>query len=109
MIYVSWLRTEILNCSELGYDWFLDRETIQSSFVVANVYKHAVHIASIKERTLCYTHDVGTFNAIWRQVGEATQTRWQARGTIADIVGIDPNSSLKDENSRLLFTVTRIE
>ena len=152
---------------ETGHDFFLDREKLQSRFVVADVFKGAAqgpvwtdlekrgvdvlhcsaffhlftlaeqisvakNIAKLakkggvivgrqvgsvkpedfpgmKEGCPCYRHDVETFDAMWRQVGEATQTRWEVRGTM-DMVGIDPQSPVENEHSRrLLFTVTRVE
>lgn len=152
---------------ETGYDFFLDRATLQSRFVVADVFKGATqgavwtdleklgvdvlhcsaffhlftlaeqisaakniaklvkkdgvivgrqigsvkpgNVPAIKEGSSSYRHDVGTFDAMWRQVGEATQTRWEVQGTM-DMVGINPQSPVEDENSRrLLFTVTSVE
>ncbi|KAI1395166.1 hypothetical protein F4819DRAFT_505899 [Hypoxylon fuscum] len=152
---------------ELGYDFFHDRETLESKFVVADVFKGpeqgsvwtqlqergvdvmhcsaffhlftleeqvaaAKHLAglvkrggiivgrqigsvkpgnvpAIKEQSFSYRHDVNTFEAMWREVGEATQTRWKVEGTM-DMIGINTNSPVEDENSRrFLFTVTRIE
>ncbi|KAI2776633.1 hypothetical protein F4815DRAFT_334682 [Daldinia loculata] len=150
---------------ELGYDLFLDRETLKSHFVIADVLEAqgkawesleergfdvihcsavfhlftldqqitaAKHIARLVKKggiiigrqmgsvkpgdvpaltkgTFCYRHDVGTFDAMWKKVGEATQTRWNVEG-IMDMVNISPNHYLEGEDSRrLLFTVTRIE
>ena len=152
---------------ETGYDFFLDRATLQSYFVVADVFKGAAQgtvwtelgkrgvdvlhcsaffhlftlaeqvsaakniaklvkrggvivgrqigsvkpgdVPAVKEGSSSHRHDVETFDAIWRQVGEATQTRWEVGGTM-DMVGIDPQSPVEDENSRcLLFTVTKVE
>ena len=152
---------------ETGYDLFLDRATLQSRFVVADVFKGAAqgavwtdlekrgvdvlhcsaffHLFTLAEQVSAakniamlvkkggvivgrqvgnvkpgdlpaykgsssYRHDVRTFDAMWRQVGEATQTRWEVGGTM-DMVGINPQSSpIEDENTRrLLFTVTRVE
>ena len=152
---------------ETGYDFFLDRETLRSRFVVADVFKGAAQgavwtdledrgidvlhcsaffhlfplaeqisaakniatlakrgglivgrqigsivpgdVPAIKEGSFSYRHDVETFDAMWKQVGEATQTRWEVRGTV-DMVGINPHSPVEDKNSRrLLFTVTRVE
>lgn len=125
---------------ELGYDFFHDRETLESKFVVADVFKGpeqgsvwtqlqergvdvmhcsaffhlftleeqvaaAKHLAglvkrggiivgrqigsvkpgnvpAIKEQSFSYRHDVNTFEAMWREVGEATQTRWKVEGTM---------------------------
>ncbi|OTB12491.1 hypothetical protein K445DRAFT_320932 [Daldinia sp. EC12] len=65
-------------------------------------------VPAIKDQSFSYRHDVDTFNAMWKQVGEATETRWKVEGTM-DMVGINVNSPVEDENSRrLLFTVTRI-
>ncbi|KAF3057258.1 hypothetical protein GL218_06082 [Daldinia childiae] len=150
---------------ELGYDLFLDRETLKSQFVIANILEAqgktwesleergfdvihcsavfhlftldkqiiaAKHIARLVKKggiiigrqmgsvkpgdfpaltkgTFCYRHDVSTFDAMWKKVGEATQTRWNVEG-IVDMVNISPNNYLEGEDSRrLLFTVTRIE
>ncbi|KAI0106787.1 hypothetical protein F4814DRAFT_452000 [Daldinia grandis] len=150
---------------ELGYDLFLDRETLKSHFVIANVLEAqgktwenleergfnvihcsavfhlftldgqitaAKHIArlvkkggmiigrqmgsvkpgdvsALTEGTFCYRHDVGTFDAMWKKVGEATQTRWKVEG-IMDMVNVNHNNYLEDRDSRrLLFTVTRID
>ena len=153
---------------ETGYDLFLDRATLQSRFVVADIFKGSAaqgavwtalekrgvdvlhcsaffHLFTLAEQTSAakniaelvkkgglivgrqigsvkpgdvpairegnpsYRHDVKTFDAMWRQVGEATQTRWEVGGTM-DMVGINPQSPVEDENSRrLLFTVTRVE
>ena len=66
-------------------------------------------VPAIKEGSSSYRHDVETFDAMWKQVGEATQTRWKVDGSM-DMIGINPNSPVEDENSRrLLFTVTRID
>ena len=151
---------------QTGYDFFLDRATLQSRFVVADVFKGAAQgavwtdlemrgidvlhcsaffhlftlaeqisaaknvaklvktggmivgrqigsvkpgdVPAIKEGSSSYRHDVKTFDAMWRRVGEATQTRWEVGGTM-DMVGINPQSPVEDENSRrLLFTVTRV-
>lgn len=152
---------------EHGYELFLDRQTLQSRFVVADVFKGAsqgkvwadleqsgfdvLHcsaffhlfpledqtsaakqiarlvkkggvivgrqmgstkpgdVAAIKEGSSSYRHNVETFDALWREAGEATQTRWKVEGAM-DMVGINPASPVEDENSRrLLFTVTRVE
>ena len=152
---------------ETGYDFFLDRATLKSRFVVADVFQGAeqgaewtdlekcgvdvLHcsaffqlftlseqisaakniaklvrkggvilgrqigsakpgdVPAIKEGSSSYRHDVETFDAMWRQVGDATQTRWEVEGTM-DMVEINPQSPIEDENSRrLLFTVTRVE
>ncbi|KAH8657963.1 hypothetical protein BX600DRAFT_499995 [Xylariales sp. PMI_506] len=152
---------------ELGYELFLDRETLKSRFVVADVFKGALlgkdwtdleergadvihcsaffhlftleeqitagkHIAkllkkgavmvgrqigstkpgdvpAIKEGSFSYRHDVATLDAMWKEVGEATQTRWKVEGTM-DMVGVNTSSPVEDENSRrLLFTITRID
>ncbi|KAI0120312.1 hypothetical protein F4776DRAFT_665790 [Hypoxylon sp. NC0597] len=152
---------------ELGYDFFLDRDTLQSRFVVADVFKGATQggvwadleergfdvlhcsaffhlftlgeqisaakqiaklvrkgglivgrqvgsvkpgdIPAIKAGSFSYRHDVETFGALWKEVGEATQTRWKVEGTM-DMVGLNINSSIEDENSRrLLFTITRVD
>ena len=132
---------------ETGYDFFLDRTTLQSRFLVADVFKGAAQgavwtdlekcginvlhcsaffhlftlaeqisaakniarlleqdgvivgrqigsvkpgdVPAIKEGSSSYRHDVETFDAMWRQVGEATQTRWEVLG-IMDMVGINP-------------------
>lgn len=151
---------------ETGYDFFLDRDTLQSRFVVADVFKGAeqgtawtelekrgvdvLHcsaffhlftlaeqitsakniaklvkkdgfivgrqigsvkpgdVPAIKAGSSSYRHDVETFETMWKQVGEATQTQWKIEGTM-DMVGINPESPVEDENSRrLLFTVTRV-
>lgn len=66
-------------------------------------------VPAIAEGSLSYRHNVETFDALWREVGEATGTRWKVEGTM-DMVGVNPNSPVEDENSRrLLFTVTRVE
>ena len=66
-------------------------------------------VPAIKEGSSSYRHDVKTFDTMWRQVGEATQTRWEVGGAM-DMVGVKPQSPVEDENSRrLLFTVTRVE
>ena len=151
---------------EHGYELFLDRQTLQSRFVVADVFKGAslgsawtdledsvdvlhcsafIHlflledqvtaakqlaklvrkggvivgrqsgsvkpgnVAAIKPGTYSYRHDVETFSDLWRQVGQATGTRWEVEGTL-DMVGIVTKNPIEDENSRrLLFTVTRVE
>lgn len=152
---------------ETGYDFFLDRATLQSRFVVADVFKGATQgavwtdlenrgidvlhcsaffhlfplaeqnsaakniaklvknggvivgrqtgsimpgdVPAIKEGSFSYRHDVETFDVMWKQVGEATQTRWEVGG-VMDTVGTNPQSPVEDENSRrLLFTVTRVE
>ncbi|KAI1390189.1 uncharacterized protein F4822DRAFT_228375 [Hypoxylon trugodes] len=152
---------------ELGYDFFLDRDTLKSRFVVADVFKGAEqgkvwtdlvergidvlhcsaffhlftldeqiaagkqiaelikkdgiivgrqmgsvkpgNVAAIKADSFSYRHNVETFDAMWKEVGEATQTRWKVEGTM-DMIGINPSSPVEDENSRrFLFTVTRIE
>ncbi|KAK6952606.1 hypothetical protein Daesc_004896 [Daldinia eschscholtzii] len=65
-------------------------------------------VPAIKDQSFSYRHDVDSFNAMWKQVGEATETQWKVEGTM-DMVGINVNSPVEDENSRrLLFTVTRI-
>ncbi|KAI1505611.1 hypothetical protein F5X99DRAFT_367202, partial [Biscogniauxia marginata] len=151
---------------ELGHDFFLDRGTLRSRFMVADVFKGpaqgsvwteleergvdvmhcsaffhlftleeqisaAEHLAklikkggiivgrqmgsvkpgdvpAVKEHSFSYWHDVATFEAMWRKVGEATQTQWKVEGTM-DMFGVNPSSPLTDENSRrLLFTVTRV-
>ncbi|KAH8883469.1 hypothetical protein GQ53DRAFT_752953, partial [Thozetella sp. PMI_491] len=151
---------------ELGYDFFLDRETLQSRFVVADVFKGAAqgevwtsleerghdvihcsaffhlfmldeqitagkqvakllnkggvivgrqigsvqpgNVAAIKEKSFSYRHSVESLDAMWKEIGEATQTRWKVEGTM-DMVGINPDSPVEDENSRrLLFTITRV-
>ena len=152
---------------ETGYEFFLDRASLQSRFVVADIFKGATQgavwtdlenrgidvlhcsaffhlfplaeqisaaksiaklvknggvivgrqigsvepgdVPAIKEGSFSYRHDVETFDAMWKQVGEATQTRWEVGGTM-DMVGINPQSPVEDENSRrLLFTVTRVD
>ncbi|KAI1657749.1 hypothetical protein F4813DRAFT_359425 [Daldinia decipiens] len=150
---------------ELGYDLFLDRETLKSHFVIADILEAqgktwesleergfdvihcsavfhlftldrqviaAKHIARLVKKggiiigrqmgsvkpgdvpaltkgTFSYRHDVDTFDAMWKKVGEATQTRWNVEG-VMDMVNINPNNYLEGEDSRrLLFTVTRIE
>ena len=153
---------------ETGYDLFLDRATLQSRFVVADVFKGSAaqgtgwtdlkkqgvdvlhcsaffHLFTLAEQTSAakniaelvkkggvivgrqigsvkpgdvpairegnpsYRHDVESFDAMWRQVGEATQTRWEVKGTM-DMIGINPQSPVENDNSRrLLFTVTRVE
>ncbi|KAH9998194.1 hypothetical protein F4779DRAFT_166507 [Xylariaceae sp. FL0662B] len=152
---------------ELSYDFFLDRETLKSRFVVADVFKGAAQgkawteleergvdvmhcsaffhlftleeqvaaaknlaklvkkggvvvgrqigsvkpgdVPAIQDKSFSYRHDVETFDAMWRKVGEVTSTRWKVEGTL-DMVGINPDSPVEDENSRrLLFTVTRVE
>lgn len=151
----------------LGYDFFLDRETLRSRFVIADVFKGAAlgqmwadlerrgvdvlhcsaffhlfpleeqvtaakqiarlvkkggvivgrqigsvkpgNVPAIREGSVSYRHDVGTFDSLWKKVGEATQTRWKVEGTL-DLIGVNPDSPVEDENSRrLLFTVTRLE
>ena len=125
---------------EAGYDFFLDRATLQSRFVVADVFKGAAQgavwtdlekrgvgvlrcsaffhlftlaekisaakniaklvnkggvivgrkigsvkprgVPAIKEGGSSYRHDVETFDAMWRQAGEATQTRWEVGGPV---------------------------
>lgn len=153
---------------EKGYDLFLDRATLQSRFVVADVLQGSAaqgavwtdlekrgidvrhcsaffHLFTLAEQTSAakntaelvkkggvivgrqtgsvkpgvatvmwegrfpYRHDVKTFDAMWRQVGETTQTRWEV-GSTMDMVGMNPQSPIQNENSRrLLFTVTRVE
>lgn len=152
---------------EHGYELFLDRETLQSRFVEADVFKGAsagtqwtdleragvdvVHcsaffhlflledqlaaakqiaklvkkggvivgrqmgsvkpgdVPAISEGSLSYRHNVETFDALWREVGEVTGTQWKVEGTM-DMIGVNPNSPVEDENTRrLLFTVTRVE
>ncbi|KAI1855077.1 hypothetical protein JX265_012265 [Neoarthrinium moseri] len=153
---------------ELGYEFFLDRETLQSRFVVTDVFQgpaqgavwteleerggaDVMHcsaffhlftlerqiaaaeqlsrlvkkggiivgrqmgsvkpgdVPAIQDGSVSYRHNVETFNAMWREVGEATSTRWEVEGTM-DMIGINPNSPVEDENSRrLLFTVSRVE
>ncbi|KAI0894094.1 hypothetical protein F4806DRAFT_130460 [Annulohypoxylon nitens] len=152
---------------ELGYDFFRDRETLKSTFVVADVFKgpdqgsvwtqlqergvDVMHcsaffhlfpleeqvaaakqlaglikkggvivgrqigsvkpgdVPAIQEGSFSYRHDVETFDAMWREVGQATQTRWKVEGTM-DMIGIKTNSPVEDANSRrFLFTATRIE
>ena len=152
---------------EYGYDLFLDRTTLRSRFVVADVFKGKAqgekwtsleergvdvmhcsaffhlftldeqilaakniaklvkkggvivgrqigsmvpgNVAAVKEGSSSYRHNVETFDAMWKQVGEATETRWNVGGAM-DMVGIDPTSPVEDANSRrLLFTVTRLE
>ncbi|KAI2624939.1 hypothetical protein GGR54DRAFT_654634 [Hypoxylon sp. NC1633] len=154
---------------ELGYDFFQDRATLESRFVVADVFAGAaqgavwtdleqrgggvdvVHcsaffhlfplpqqiaaatqivrlvrkggvlvgrqmgsltpgdVAAIRAESYSYRHDVATLDAMWREVGEATGTRWKVEGTL-DMFGIIANSPVEDQNSRrLLFTITRIE
>ncbi|KAI1094964.1 hypothetical protein F5B19DRAFT_393841 [Rostrohypoxylon terebratum] len=67
------------------------------------------NMPAIKQGNFMYIHNIETFDALWREVGEATQTRWKLDGTM-DMVGINPNHLLEDEDSRrLLFTITRIE
>lgn len=125
---------------ELGYDFFRDRETLKSTFVVADVFKgpeqgsvwtqlqergvDVMHcsaffhlfpleeqvasakqlarlikkggvivgrqvgsvkpgdVPAIQEGSFSYRHDVETFDAMWREVGQATQTRWKVEGTM---------------------------
>ena len=152
---------------EQGYDFFLDRATLRSKFIVADVFKGTAqgkvwtdledrgidvmhcsaffhlfpieeqissakniaklikkggvivgrqigsvkpgNVPAIKEGSSSYRHDVETFRALWRQVGQDTHTRWEVGGTM-DMIGINPESPVEDENSRrLLFTVTRVE
>ncbi|KAI1409793.1 hypothetical protein F5Y13DRAFT_88306 [Hypoxylon sp. FL1857] len=152
---------------ELGYDFFLDRDTLQSRFVVADVFKGATqgrvwtdlveqgfdvlhcsaffHLFTLEEQisaakqiaklikkggvivgrqmgsvkpgdvpairagTFSYRHNVETFDALWKEAGQATGTRWKVEGTM-DMVGLNISSPVEDENSRrLLFTVTRVE
>lgn len=152
---------------EHGYDLFLDRATLQSKFIVADVFKGAAqgkdwtdleergidvlhcsallhlfplekqiaaakkiaklmkkggmivgrqsgsvkpgNLPGIKEGSLSYRHDIDSFDAMWKQTGNATGTRWEVSGSL-DMVGINVRSPLEDENSRrLLFTVVRID
>ncbi|KAL8775338.1 MAG: hypothetical protein Q9209_000345 [Squamulea sp. 1 TL-2023] len=116
---------------ERGYDFFLDRESLQSRFIVANISSaknmaklvrkggfivgkqmgsvKLGDVAAIKEGSSSYRNDVGTFDAMWKQVGEETQTRWKIEGTL-DMIGVNPESPVEDANSRrLLFTLTRLE
>lgn len=66
-------------------------------------------LPAISEGSFSYRHNVETFDAMWRDVGLATGTRWKVEGTL-DMVGISLNSHIEDENSRrLLYTVTRLE
>lgn len=125
---------------DLGYEFFRDRETLKSRFVVADVFKgpdqgsvwtqiqergvDVMHcsaflhlftleeqvvaakqlaglvkkggiivgrqmgsvkpgnVAAIQEGSFSYRHDVDSFDAMWREVGEATQTRWKVEGTL---------------------------
>ena len=149
---------------ERGYDLFLDRGTLKSRFIVADVFQGAaqgkvwtemedrgfdvIHcsaffhlftleeqissakniarlvkkggcivgrqmgsvkpgdVPAIREGSLSYRHDIETFGAMWRRVGEQTQSQWKVEGTM-DMIGINPESPVEDENSRrLLFTVT---
>ncbi|KAI2626089.1 hypothetical protein GGS26DRAFT_563201 [Hypomontagnella submonticulosa] len=151
---------------DLGYNFFLDRETLKARFVVADVFEGAeqgpiwteletrgadvmhcsaffhlftleeqisaaINLArlvkkggvivgrqvgsvepgdmpAIRDKSFSYRHNVDTFDAMWRKVGEATQTQWKVEGTM-DMVGINVNSLIEDQNSRrLLFTVTRV-
>lgn len=151
---------------ELGYELFLDRQTLRSRFVVADIFKGASqeggwadlerrgidvlhcsaffhlfslgdqvaaakqiarlvktggvivgrqvgsvkpgNVPAIKVGSFSYRHNVGTFDTLWREAGEATGTQWRVEGTM-DMVGIKPDSPVEDENSRrLLFTITRI-
>lgn len=152
---------------EQGYDLFLDRVTLRSRFIVADVFKGAANgkvwteledhgvdvihcsaffhlftldeqisaakniaklvkkggvivgrqmgsikpgdVPAVKEGSCSYRHDLETFDAMWKQVGEGTQTRWEVGGTM-DMIGVNPESPVEDENSRrLLFTVSRVE
>ncbi|KAI1371993.1 hypothetical protein F4677DRAFT_276520 [Hypoxylon crocopeplum] len=152
---------------ELGYDFFLDRATLKSRFMVADVFKgpaqgkvwtdlvergvDVLHcsaffhlfpldeqisaaeqiaklvkkggvivgrqigsvkpgdVPAIKAGSVSYRHDVETLDAMWKKVGEATQTRWKVGGSL-DMVGVNPESPVENEDSRrLLFTVTRVE
>lgn len=152
---------------ELGFEFFRDRETLRSEFVVADVFQgpgqgevwtrlqergvdvmhcsaffHLFPLAeqvaaakqlaglikkggivagrqigsvtpgdvpAIQEGSFSYRHNVDTFEAMWRDVGQATQTRWKVEGTM-DMIGINTKSPVEDENSRrFLFTVTRVE
>ncbi|XXG99235.1 High-affinity nicotinic acid transporter [Hypoxylon texense] len=152
---------------ELGYEFFRDRATLKSAFVVADVFKgpeqgpvwtqlqargvDVMHcsaffhlftldeqvaaakqiaglikkggiivgrqmgsvkpgnVAAIQEGSFSFRHDVSTFDAMWREVGLATQTRWKVEGTM-DMIGVNIKSPVEDENSRrFLYTVTRIE
>ncbi|KAL8782960.1 MAG: hypothetical protein Q9213_004967 [Squamulea squamosa] len=152
---------------ERGYDFFLNRGSLQSRFVVRNVFEGAkqgaawtdmeecgmdvIHcsaffhlfpleeqilsakniaklvkkggfivgrqmgsvkpgdVAAIKEGSSSYRHNVETFDAMWKRVGEETQTRWKVEGTL-DMIGVNPESPVEDANSRrLLFTVTKVE
>lgn len=152
---------------EHGYDLFRDRATIESRFVVADVFKGAaegtvwaelqqqgfdvIHCSAffhlfplkgqisaatniarlvkkggiivgrqmgslkpgngpaIAEGGSSFRHDVQTFQEMWDQVGQATDTRWRAEGTL-DMVGVDLNSPVETVDSRrLLFTITRLE
>ncbi|KAL8948259.1 MAG: hypothetical protein Q9222_005544 [Ikaeria aurantiellina] len=151
---------------ECGYEFFPDRETLQSRFIVADVFQGAaqgkawteseergfdvIHcsaffhlftleeqlssakniarlvrqngiivgrqmgsvkpgdVPAIKAGSSSYRHNVETFDAMWKRVGEGTQTQWKVEGTM-DMVGVNPESPVEDENSRrLLFTVTRV-
>ncbi|XDG07173.1 hypothetical protein ABKA04_006788 [Annulohypoxylon sp. FPYF3050] len=152
--------------TDLGYELFLDRKTIKSQFVVADVFKGATQgkvwtdlengidvlhcsaffhlfpreeqlaaakqiarlvkkggmivgrqmgnlkprdMPAMKQGSFSYTHNVETWGALWKEVGEATQTRWKLNGAM-DLVGINPNNLLEDGDSRrLLFTITRLE
>ena len=140
-----------------GYELFLDRATLQSNFVIADVFmgaaqatvwsdlqKHGVDVLhcsaffhlftldeqiasakniamlvkkngviggrqigsvkagdvpAIKEGSRSYRHDVETSDSMWKQVGEATGTRWAVDETM-DMIGIKPESPVEDENKR---------
>ena len=152
---------------EQGYDFFLDRGSLQSRFLVADIFKGSaqgsvwtdleergvdvVHCSAFfhlftkeeqtlaaknigrlvkkgglilgrtmgsiqgtdfpgpKEGTVCYRHNIETFDEMWRQVGEITGTSWEVEGSL-DMVGVRPETPIHDENSRrLLFAVRRID
>lgn len=152
---------------EVGHELFLDRDSLRSRFVVADVLKGAAqgkvwteleergfdvihcsaffHLFTLEDQAtaakqmtrlvknggmivgrqmgsvhpedlpvagrnnMSYRHDVETLRALWKEVGEATQTRWEVEGSL-DMVGISPNGLIENQNSRrLLFAITRVE
>ena len=152
---------------ELGFDFFLDRDTLRSKFLIADIFEGAAQKASwteleelkadvvhcsaffhlfpladqgraakkiaqlvrvngvivgrqsgsvkpsevpaIMPGSTSFRHDVGTFQRLWDEAGEATGTEWSVDGTLDEVGMVGAKNTVEDENSRrMLFTVTRV-
>ena len=111
---------DVIHCSAFFHLFTLEEQVSSAKNIAKLVKKGGVivgrqigsvkpgNVPAIREGSWSYRHDVGTFDAMWKQVGEDTQTSWECSGTM-DMIGINPESPVEDENSRrLLFTVTRV-